>query len=107
MRFCWTPASWALSLIPRTALNRPTDYLPITTAAMLEADEFWADAGRSGLPTAPEATLDADVILAAQAAMLNDTGEPGDALWSPITSVTWTDSLPHDAGGIFPEVHGP
>ena len=61
-------------------LKSVIDYLPITTAAMLKAAEFWADARRSGLPTAPEAALDADVILAAQAAVLNDTGEPGDAL---------------------------
>ena len=80
MRFCWIPASWALSLIPRTALDRPIDYLPITTAAMLKAAEFWADARRSGLPTALETVLDADIILAAQAAMLNDTEEPGGAL---------------------------
>ena len=47
---------------------------------MLKAAEFRAGAKRSGLPTAPEAALDADVILAGQAAVLNDTGEPGDAL---------------------------
>ena len=53
---------------------------------MLKAAEFWAGAKRNGLPTAPEAALDADVILAAQAAVLNDTGESG---------------VPYDAGGIF------
>ena len=48
---------------------------------MLKAAEFWAGARRSGSPTAPEAALDADVILAAQAAMLNDTGDPGKSWW--------------------------
>ena len=62
------------------ALKSSIDYLPITTAAMLKAAEFWADARRRGLPTAPEAALDADVILAAQAALLTDVERPSDAL---------------------------
>lgn len=43
-------------------------YLPLTTGAMLQAAEFWADARRIGLPTADRLALDADVILAGQAA---------------------------------------
>jgi predicted nucleic acid-binding protein len=42
-------------------------YLPITTTAMLRAAELWADARRRGKPTASDASLDADVILAGQA----------------------------------------
>jgi len=45
-------------------------YAPITTAAMLKAAEFWAVARNSGRPSADDAALDADVILAAQAAVL-------------------------------------
>ena len=45
-------------------------YLPITTAAMLKAAEFWASARRQGQPTAHDLALDADVILAGQAATL-------------------------------------
>ncbi len=41
-------------------------YLPITTAAMLQAAEFWADARRRGRPTSHDHALDADVILAGQ-----------------------------------------
>jgi len=42
-------------------------YLPLTTAAMLQAARFWADARRRGRPTAGTEHLDCDVILAAQA----------------------------------------
>lgn len=49
-------------------------YLPITTAAMLKAAQFWARARKGGMPTADGTALDADVILAAQAAMLIEEG---------------------------------
>jgi len=42
-------------------------YLPITTSVMLKAAELWAEARRSGYPTADPKALDGDVILAAQA----------------------------------------
>lgn len=53
-------------------------YLPITTEAMLIAAEFWATARRGGFPTAGNAALDADVILAAQTATISD--KPGETL---------------------------
>ena len=40
---------------------------PITTPIMLKAADLWADARRSGHPTADPRELDCDVILAAQA----------------------------------------
>lgn len=43
-------------------------YLRITTEAMLKAAEFWADARKHGRQTAHDKALDADMILAAQAA---------------------------------------
>ena len=49
-------------------LKESLGFVPITTAAMLKAAEFWADARRRGHPTSHERSLDADVILAAQAA---------------------------------------
>ncbi len=42
-------------------------YLPIDTATMLKAAEFWSQARQMGNPTASDKALDGDMILAAQA----------------------------------------
>lgn len=55
-------------------LKRSLGYIPINTWIMLKAAEYWAQARRLGKPTAPDAALDADVILAAQAEFLKDKG---------------------------------
>ena len=61
------------------ALCTPERYLPLTTQAMRQAADFWADLRRIGLPTADRLALDADVILCAQAATLDPAafGLPG------------------------------
>jgi predicted nucleic acid-binding protein len=46
-------------------------YLSIRTSMMLKAAELWAEARRSGMPTADPKELDCDVILAAQALEVN------------------------------------
>ena len=56
------------------ALKKATLYLPITTATMLKAAEFWATVRKQGKPTADEKALDGDMILAAQAFLLSQKG---------------------------------
>jgi hypothetical protein len=53
-------------------LKRSLIYAPITTPIMLRAAEFWAEARIQGQPTAPDLSLDADVILAAQSVTLEE-----------------------------------
>jgi predicted nucleic acid-binding protein len=53
-------------------LKSTLGYIPITTGAVLRAAEFWAAARQRGHPTSHEKTLDADAILAGQAATFTD-----------------------------------
>lgn len=54
-------------------LGKLLEYLPLDTAMMRKAAEFWSDARLRGQPTAKENSLDGDVILAAQAASIAGT----------------------------------
>lgn len=53
-------------------LKQALDYIPIQTATMLLAAELWAEARKTGQPTADPKALDGDVILSAQARLLCD-----------------------------------
>jgi hypothetical protein len=57
------------------ALKAMLGYAPITTTVMLKAAEFWATARNVGRPSADDASLDADMILAAQAGALVRAGD--------------------------------
>ena len=86
----------AAGLARLDAFIEQVEFLPIETAAMRRAAAFWAEARREGRPTAPDPALDADVILAAQAATLNRT-EVIVATTNPkhlsryVTAALWTD----------------
>ena len=67
-------AGKARGLARLDALAEATVYLPLSTAIMRRAAELWAQARRGGRPTAPDAALDGDVILAALAQLLTDDG---------------------------------
>lgn len=50
----------------------PFQYLDLTRPVMRRAAELWAVARQTGQPTAGDNTIDADMILVAQAESLND-----------------------------------
>jgi hypothetical protein len=64
-----------LARLDALAAHPAATYLALTTEAMRLAAEFWAEARREHRPGAGEAALDADVILAAQAALAGDGGD--------------------------------
>ena len=51
-------------------LAKFVEYLPITTIAMHQAAQLWAQARQQGQPTAGDKTIDGDMILIAQAMSL-------------------------------------
>jgi hypothetical protein len=59
---------------------------------MLKAAEFWARARNQGQPTAPDLSLDADTILAGQAARLAEEG------WEVVVATTNPKHLERFAG---------
>ncbi len=59
------------SLLRLDNLSSVAAYLSLTKDAMRQAAAFWAVARQRGYPTASDESLDADVILAAQAHTLN------------------------------------
>ena len=65
--------------LPSSRLNRLDQlatlcaYLPVSTAMWRRAADLWADARMQGMPTTSAAALDADVIIAAQAADISAT----------------------------------
>jgi predicted nucleic acid-binding protein len=58
------------SIVLLDALAQQLEYLALTTAAMRRAAELWAQARQQGQATAGDNTIDADMILTAQALTL-------------------------------------
>jgi predicted nucleic acid-binding protein len=72
-------------------LPRLFSYLPVSTFAWNQAADFWTSARVRGTPTAHQASLDVDVLIAAQAHEVNATVVTTNAkhmsLWVPV--LTW------------------
>lgn len=54
------------SLNKLNQLNSALTYQPITTSAMRQAAQFWAQARNQGTPTADDKALDGDMVLVGQ-----------------------------------------
>lgn len=63
--------SKTVSVARLEALRRWLGYAPINTGILLHAAQLWADARKKGKPTADPQALDCDMVLAAQAQLLN------------------------------------
>lgn len=66
-------------------------HLTLTTDAMIRAAEFWAFLRQMGIPTASPDALDADAILAGQAAL---AGQPGDTVTIATTNLAHLNRFP-------------
>jgi hypothetical protein len=66
-------------------------HLPLTTDAIIKSAEFWAFVRQAGMPTASPDALDADAILAGQAAL---AGRPGDTVTIATTNLAHWNRLP-------------
>ena len=66
-------------------------HLTLSTDAMIRAAEFWAFLRQSGIPTASLDALDADAIVAGQAAL---AGQPGDTVTIATTNLGHLNRIP-------------
>ena len=66
-------------------------HLTLSTEAMIKAAEFWALLRQSGIPTSSPDSLDADAILAGQAAL---AGQPGDTVTIATTNLAHLNRFP-------------
>ena len=75
------------------ALNRGSGFrhLTLSTDAIIKAAEFWSFLRQSGIPTASPDALDADAILAGQAAL---AGQPGDTVTIATTNPAHLNRFP-------------
>ena len=83
-------------LIRLDALKGLLGYARITTPVMLKAAEFWATARKIGRQSADDASLDADMILVAQAAAL--VHDRDETVIATTKSVIWRCLHPRASG---------
>lgn len=74
-RLATLPTRPTPSLRRLDAMREDLGFVPLTTAAMLRAAEFWALVRRTGAAGAGPRDLDADCILAGQAATAGNVGD--------------------------------
>ncbi len=73
----------------------------MTADAIIKAAEFWAFLRQSGIPTASPDSLDADAILAGQAAL---AGRPGDTVTIATTNLAHLNRFPGVAAEIWDQI---
>ncbi len=77
------------------------DHLVVTTDAIIKAAEFWAFLRQSGIPTVSPDALDADAILAGQAAL---AGQPGDTVTIATTNMAHLSRFPGIDAQIWDQI---
>ena len=77
------------------------DHRVVTTDAIIKAAEFWAFLRQSGIPTASPDALDADAILAGQAAL---AGLPGDTVTIATTNLLHLSRFPGIDAQIWDQI---
>jgi hypothetical protein len=85
------------------ALNRGSGFrhLTLSTDAIIKAAEFWAFIRNSGIPTASPDALDADAMLAGQAAL---AGQPGDTVTIATTNLAHLSRFPGIDAQIWDQI---
>ena len=78
--------------------NSGLRHLTMTTNAMIKAAESWAFHRQAGIPTASPDALDADAVLAGQAAL---AGQPGDSVTIAMTNLAHLNRFPGEADDLF------
>jgi hypothetical protein len=81
--------------------NGGLKYLTLSTDVMIKAAEFWAVLRQSGIPTASPDALDADAILAGQAAL---AGQPGDTVTIATTNLAHLNRFPGIDAQIWDQI---
>jgi hypothetical protein len=81
--------------------SRGFRHLTLTTGAIIKAAGFWAFVRQSGMPTASPDALDADAILAGQAAL---AGQPGDTVTIATTNLAHLNRFPGIDAQIWDQI---